>query len=79
MTANEHCSIHAKERIKNGTMKHFLAPVINVTTGERFESVKDAADAYKVSRSNISAACRGKKRTIKGCVWKYAGPERIKT
>ena len=37
-----------------------------------FDCVKDAAEAVKCSPTNISACCRGKTKTIKGYIWKYA-------
>lgn len=76
MTFKEHCALHTRERHAAGTMKHFTIPVKNATTGEIFESASAAACAYGVARNNITAACKGKKKRIKGCVWEYAGPER---
>lgn len=76
MTFKEHCALHTRERHAAGTMKHFTIPVKNATTGEIFESASAAASAYGVARNNITAACKGKKKRIKGCVWEYADPER---
>lgn len=71
MTKSENMSLHSKERYKEGKMKHQTIAVINTTTGERFSSVKDAADTYKVSASLISRACRRKGTRIKKCAWEY--------
>ena len=71
MTKSEHMSLHSKERYKEGKMKHQTIAVINTTTGERFSSVKDAADTYKVSASLISRDCRRKGTRIKKCAWEY--------
>lgn len=78
MTFKEHAALHFKKRRDAGKLKHATVPVINVTTGERFDSVAEAAKKYNVARTNISCACRHKKGKIKGCVWRYADPERTK-
>lgn len=78
MTVKEHCSLHMRERYASGKMRHHTVPVVNVTTGERFASAKDAAKAYNSAATHISAACRGKIKTANGCVWRYADPERMK-
>lgn len=49
----------------NGNAK----PVLCLTTNERFVSVIDAAEAYGIDKSGISAACRGKIKTYKGKKW----------
>ena len=45
--------------------------VLCITTGEIFETLKDAADKYKISSSNISSCCRGKLKTTGGKQWEY--------
>lgn len=72
MTKKEHMSMHTTERQHNGGIPTHHVSVINVTTGETFESVRDAAKVYGVAASNISRACRHKRKTVRGCVWKYA-------
>ena len=49
----------------NGNTK----PVLCLTTNERFTSVTDAAEAYSIDKTGISAACRGKLKTYKGKKW----------
>lgn len=49
----------------NGNTK----PVLCLTTNERFTSVIDAAEAYSIDKTGISAACRGKLKTYKGKKW----------
>lgn len=45
--------------------------VLNVDTGEIFNSITDAAKKYNISSSHISAVCKGKRRTCGGFCWKY--------
>lgn len=46
--------------------------VVNVTTGEIFESLKDACKKTGLDSGNISTCCSGKKKSLGGFVWKYA-------
>ena len=51
--------------------------VICITTGETFDSIKDASDHYKAAISNISACCRGRLKSagkLNGIKlqWKYS-------
>ena len=46
--------------------------VICITTGETYKSATEAARVCGIDRSNISAACRGVKKTAGGRIWKYA-------
>ena len=46
-------------------------PVINLTTGETFESIRAAAKAYNTDRHNISNVVRGKQKTACKCQWQY--------
>ena len=45
-------------------------PVLNETTGEMYPSQAAAAEALGVDKTTISAALRGKLKTVKGCVLK---------
>ena len=45
--------------------------VINLDTGERFETIGDAALKYTVSRQAISVCCRGITQTCGGYRWQY--------
>jgi hypothetical protein len=78
MTFKEHAALHLKKRHDAGTLKHATAPVINVTTGEYFESVKEAAKKYSIPETHISRVCRGKRNHTGGCAWRYADQERTK-
>lgn len=51
--------------------EHKVQKVINITTGEVFQSIQAAATHYKCNRSSISSVCRGKTKTSCGCQWKY--------
>lgn len=46
-------------------------PVICVETGEVFEGVAIAARSKSLSDSNISACCKGKRKTTGGFHWEY--------
>lgn len=45
--------------------------VVNIDTGEVFESVKSAAEKYGLKDTNISRVCKGKRKTTGGFKWKY--------
>ena len=51
--------------------------VICVTTGEKFDCIRDAQEKYNVANSNISACCKGKLKsagklpTGERLIWKY--------
>ena len=71
MTFKEHAKLHLIERHKEGKINYHKTPVINVTTGEEFESCIAAAKAYNIPATNISRVCRGKRKTCRNCEWKY--------
>jgi hypothetical protein len=43
----------------------------NVSTGEVFDSIRDAAEHYGINRSGISNCLTGKAKTSGGFVWQY--------
>lgn len=45
--------------------------ILCVETGVIYDSIKDASDATKIHRSNISGVARGKRLTAGGYSWKY--------
>lgn len=71
MTRSEHMRMHMQERWRNGEVNLHTSHVVNLETGERFASIKEAAKKYCVASSNISRACRYANRTSKGCHWAY--------
>ena len=72
MTKKDHMRMHTLERHANGGIPHHVSAVVNITTGKKYDSVKEAAKEYGVAPTNISRACRSKTRKVKNCVWRYA-------
>lgn len=54
-----------------GGNNHSAAPIINMTTGEKFDSIVEAAKTYNVVVDAIGNNLRGISKTCCGCVWKY--------
>lgn len=68
----------SKESIKNISESHKGLPsnrrikVINLDTGEIFNSIKEAGEKYNMKNPcNISACCTGKRKTAGGYRWSY--------
>ena len=51
--------------------KRSHSKILNVETGEVFESYSEAAEKYKIYVTPISNCCKGKQRTAGGYHWKY--------
>ena len=49
----------------------FKRRIVCVETGEMFESIKSAADNYKLQSSLIWKCCNGRQRTTGGFHWEY--------
>lgn len=64
----KHHSEETKSKIRNNN--HKARQVRNVTTGEIFESVHDAANQFNKSHSVISEAIK-RGRAYRGCYWEY--------
>ena len=62
-TINKGCPICAKARR--------FKKCRNLDTGEIFNSIKEAGEAYHISPSKISLACQGKRPTACGFRWEY--------
>lgn len=45
--------------------------VINIDTGEIFNSIKEAAEYYNLKDTHISRVCKGKRNKTGGFRWKY--------
>lgn len=71
LSSKEHQALHIKELHENGKINYHKIPVINITTGEIFQSTKEAGLAYDVASTNISRACRYGSRSVRGCKFKY--------
>ena len=56
------------DKIERRTLKR---PIICITTGEEFSSIKDAANWFNIKSCNICDVCSGKSKAIKGLVFKY--------
>ena len=54
---------------------HERRPVRNMTTGEVFLGVREAAEAANISPSGIVRVCSGKQKTAAGCEWEYTVPD----
>ena len=62
--------VMSSEQAKNNGLSH-KKPVINIDTGEIFDSAKDAEIYYGVAHGAVSHVCRGNHKTCLGYVWKY--------
>jgi hypothetical protein len=51
--------------------RKLMKPVVCLTTGEEFESVKAACDKYSLHRQNVAKCCRGKIKQTGGLAWQY--------
>lgn len=71
LSAKEHQAMHLKERHDKGEINYYKVPIINITTGEVFQSAKEAAKKYKVAPTNVTQTCRQKHRHIRGCSFRY--------
>lgn len=60
-----------KGDIVGETKNNHFKSIINLDTGEIFETIKQASDQYKIDASQLSKVCRGKAKTAGGCKWKY--------
>jgi group I intron endonuclease len=45
--------------------------IVNINTGEIFDTLKQASAAYNISTKSISNCCNGKSDSVKGYQWKY--------
>jgi len=75
LTKEEHCKIDSyckrnSEARKN--RKDLSKKVICVETGEIFGSTRDAQRKTGVCQSNISAVCKGKRKTAGDYHWRFA-------
>lgn len=65
---NREMSEEWKQKLKDN---HSKRKVLNVTTGETFNSIKEASEFYDLKATHISRVCRGKRKTTGGFEWKY--------
>lgn len=60
-----------EEQIKRLRESHHTVKVINVDTGEVFDSIKDAGLKYNIEPTHITRVCKGKRKTCGGYRWEY--------
>lgn len=63
-----------KEKLR---LVHPKQSVINLTTGEIFESIKQASEKYDIEATHISRVCRGKRKSCGGYKWAYPNDKTI--
>lgn len=72
----ERIARHAEERAADRAAVipgiHWRKAIVCVETGERFESIKIAANAKRAHRTGLSNALRGRQPTAAGFHWRYA-------
>lgn len=73
-------SAKTKDKIRNSLKGHIVSekqrmklykPVINLSTNEVFNSIKDASNSCSISETVIVRACKGKQKTAGGYRWIY--------
>lgn len=74
---SEECALRGRKRPEHSKLmagggNPRARPVICVTTGERFESAKDAALKYGVTNSTLLKSCKGVQKQTAGMAWKFA-------
>lgn len=60
-----------ENQVKRLRESHHTVKVINLDTGEVFNSVKAAANAYNLKDTHITRVCKGKRKTTGGFRWAY--------
>lgn len=63
-----HMSEESRKKLFNS---HHKSPVINITTNERFNSIKEAAEKYGIEATHITRVCKGKRKSCKGYQFVY--------
>lgn len=62
---------HKAESIEKIRAAQKKIAVKNITTGESYASVSEAAAACNLDPSHIVGVCRGRRRSAGGCYWQY--------
>ena len=68
---NEERIAKLKKHNENLDRTYQQKKVVNVDTGEIFNSIKEAAEKYSLKETHISRVCRGKRKTTGGFRWEY--------
>lgn len=71
MTAHDHMSLHCKELHESGKNNHYKVPVINVTTGKIFQSVREAAESCGATGQAVIRVCKHQRKHTRGFEFKY--------
>lgn len=58
-------------RLPRGSLHHAARPVVNLTTGEKFCTVSDAARKYGVQVANLQKVLKGERSHTGGYSWAY--------
>lgn len=61
--------------IKNPPKNLIRRAIVNVTTGERFSTIKEACQKYGLNNPNIVNVCKLKTSHCAGYIWRYEGEE----
>lgn len=65
---------YENSRIANLKLKKEMGKkVMNIETGQKFDSIREAALSVKCSHIHISRCCRGIEKRCKGFHWKFVG------
>lgn len=64
-----------EEQVKKLRQSHHTVRVMNVETGEIFDSVQAAANKYGLKDTHITRVCKGKRNRTGGFHWKYVDQE----
>lgn len=59
------------EQVANLGKSHHTVKVLNVETGEVFDSVKAAAEKYGLKDTHITHVCKGKRKRTRRFQWEY--------
>lgn len=62
---------HLAEMSRERNMRNQAVKVKNVTTGEVFNSIKEAAEKFDLKSTNITRVCRGGRKSAGGFEWEY--------
>ena len=60
-----------REKRKEVNKKLFAVKVVCVESGKIYGSITEAAKELKISHQNISACCKGRRKTCGGFHWEY--------
>lgn len=68
----------SNDQIEKLRKSHHKVGVLNVDTGEVFDSIKIAAKKYNLKDTHITRVCKGKRKTTGGYRWEYINNDKNK-